>query len=151
MQSHAIPKVPKPVCDPIPSKNNTPLPSSRETIRPPTAVELLSALQKLKKVSDQKQEKNANTVIVNKDIHAVDLKKVTTKEPLSMVDIMKKECIDKTIKDIIKNVRENMPLIDIDTFHIKLEKYKNRLKNNKLHRKYTKIINKARNIKLFNE
>lgn len=151
LQSHIITKVLKPIGDAISSKNNTPLPSSRENIRPPTAVELVFALQKLKKVSDTKQEKNTNPIIVNKDIHVTDLKKVTTKEPLSMVDIMKKECIDKRIKDRIKYVCENLPLMKIGACQSMLEEYEKSLKNDKLHRKYTKLFNRAKRIKLFNE
>jgi hypothetical protein len=96
-----------------------------------TPADLVGALKKLKKIPSKKEDIKP---ITEAGIAAVDLKKVITKEPVSVVDIMKQEYIDKKNSDFIRYILDTQQLVDMaDVPHI-LKKHKKQLKKDKAKR-----------------
>lgn len=136
-------------CVPVIS-NTAPRVATVEPPRAPTAAELLGALQKLKKLKKVPDKKKEDRLVVDSaSITTLDLKKVVTREPVSVVDIMKKEYIDKRISDMIKYILETQPSVDMIESGDMLKKYRKSFKKNKLTKQY-KILMKGLKNKLFN-
>lgn len=136
-------KYTKPKIKPRP-KEAAPVSSGRSV---PTAAELMGALKNLKKVVKNKvNKKKDNKVTEELEQNTVKLKKVVTKEPIGMVEIMKREHREKRHREFIEKALSGEKRYDINNFSERLESYRKSFEKDKIGKRYKKLLKKIKKV-----